>query len=268
MIFTIIKRFFQERFFDQAAQNAYYLLLSVLPFLLVVISLVQLLPVQEASILALLRPFVPDESFVLIEQSVKTMLVKSHGSLLLISVLAALWTSSVAVQSFSYSLDLASGTRKARAYWLTLIRNIGITVLFMLVVPLSLFLPFAEKLVNRVIAYYDVLEDWQGWLYIWPNIKWGLGTVFLLLFFLLFYRLVPTARLSWKEVLPGALLTALGWQFVSLLFGEYAAKVDYSRLYGQLAGIIMLVLWFYLTAIIVMISGLLNAEWKRKRRFR
>lgn len=266
MIMTIIKRFFKERFFDQAAQNAYYLLLSVLPFLLVVLSIVQFLPVEEASILALLRPFVPDESFQLIEQSVQSVLYKSHGKLLVLSVLAALWTTSVAVQSFARSLDMANRRLHQQPLWISIIRNLGVTILFMLIVPMSLFLPWIEKLMHTVIAYYDVLDAWEGWLYIWPNIKWGLGTFFLFLFFLLFYQLMPTGKMKWKEALPGALLSAFGWQLVSLLFGEYVSRVDYSRLYGQLAGIIMLVLWFYLTAVIIILSGLLNAEWKRRKR--
>ncbi|ARJ39145.1 YihY/virulence factor BrkB family protein [Sporosarcina sp. P21c] len=266
MFMTIIKRFFKERFFDQAAQNAYYLLLSVLPFLLVVLSIVQFLPVEEASILALLRPFVPDESFQLIEQSVQSVLYKSHGKLLALSVLAALWTTSIAVQSFARSLDMANRRLHQQPLWISIIRNLGVTILFMLIVPMSLFLPLIEKLMHTVIAYYDVLDAWEGWLYIWPNIKWGLGTFFLFLFFLLFYQLMPTGKMKWKEALPGALLSAFGWQLVSLLFGEYVSRVDYSRLYGQLAGIIMLVLWFYLTAVIIILSGLLNAEWKRRRR--
>lgn len=266
MVITIIKRFFKERFFDQAAQNAYYMLLSVLPFLLVVLSIVQFLPVQEASILALLRPFVPEESFRLIEQSVQSMLYKSHGKLLVLSALAALWTTSVAVQSFARSLDLANRRLYQQPLWVNIIRNIGVTILFMLIVPMSLFLPLIDKLLHTVIAYYDVLDAWEGWLYIWPNIKWGLGTFFLFLFFLLFYQLMPTGKMKWKEALPGAILSAFGWQFVSLLFGEYVSRVDYSRLYGQLAGIIMLVLWFYLTAVIIILSGLLNAEWRRKGR--
>ncbi|ARK24986.1 hypothetical protein SporoP37_10220 [Sporosarcina sp. P37] len=268
MVIRIIKRFFKERFFDQAAQNAYYLLLSVLPFLLVVLSIVQFLPVEEASILALLRPFVPDESFQLLEQSVQSMLYKSHGKLLVLSVLAALWTSSVAVQSFARSLDLANQKIHRQPVWVSLIRTLGVTVLFMLVVPLSLFLPLIERLLRTVIAYYDVLEAWEGWLYVWPNIKWGLGTFFLFIFFLIFYQLVPTGKMKWKQALPGALLSAFGWQLVSLLFGDYVSRVDYSRLYGQLAGIIMLVLWFYLTAVIIIFSGLLNAEWKRRVRSR
>ena len=64
----------------------------------------------------------------------------------------------------------------------------------MLVIPLSLFLPIIEKALYRVVTYYDTIEEWQGWFYIWPNVKWGLGTLFLFLFFLLFYKVVQQVR--------------------------------------------------------------------------
>src|SRR5699024_3471910 len=113
-------------------------------------------------ILALLRPFVPEESFRLIEQSVQSMLYKSHGKLLVLSALAALWTTSVAVQSFARSLDLANRRLYQQPLWVNIIHNIGVTILFMLIVPMSLFLPLIEKLLHTVIAYYDVLDAWEG----------------------------------------------------------------------------------------------------------
>ena len=69
--------------------------------------------------------------------------------------------------------------------------------------------------------------------------------------------------MKFKEALPGALFSAIGWQLFSLMFGSYVSNVDYTRLYGQLSGIILLVIWFYLTAVIILLSGLLNAEWRR-----
>jgi membrane protein len=97
-------------------------------------------------------------------------------------------------------------------------------------------------------------------MYVWPQVKWGLGTLFLILFFLFFYKVVPTGKMKVKEVLPGAIFSAIGWQLFSMFFGNYVANVDYTRFYGQLSGIILLILWFYMTAVILMVSGLLNAE--------
>jgi membrane protein len=116
-----------------------------------------------------------------------------------------------------------------------------------------------------VVSRAGTVDDWQGWIYIWPTVKWGLGSVFLFSFFLLFYKIVPNERLTFREVWSGALFSAIGWQVVSLLFADYVSNVNYTRLYGQLAGIIVLVLWFYLTAVVILLSGLLIAEVRNVR---
>ena len=66
---NVIARFLKERFFDQAAQTAYYLLLSLFPFLLFILSLLSLFPVHEEMLLTFLRPFAPEQSFTLIEKN-------------------------------------------------------------------------------------------------------------------------------------------------------------------------------------------------------
>jgi len=262
IIRNAVTRFFKERFFDQAAQTAYYLLLSMFPFLIFIFSLLSLFPVNEEMLLTFLRPFTPDEAFVIIERNVRMILYKGQGKVLYASLAAAFWISSMAVQSLARSLDLANGYKRRYAFWKVLLRDLRVTLVFMLVIPLSLFLPIIEKALYRVVTYYDTIEQWQGWLYVWPNVKWGLGTLFLLLFFLLFYMVVPTGKMKLKEVFPGAIFSALGWQLFSLVFGDYVSNVDYTLLYGQLSGIILLVLWFYLSAVIILFSGLLNAEWR------
>ena len=262
IIKNVVVRFFNERFFDQAAQTAYYLLLSMFPFFLFILSLLSLFPVNEEMLLTFFRPFTPEEAFTIIEVNVQAVLNKGHGKILYASLVAAFWVTSMAVQSLARSLDLANGYIRRYAFWKVLVRDLGVTLLFMLVIPLSLFLPIIKAL-YKVVTYYDAIEEWQGWFYVWPNVKWGLGTLFLFLFFLLFYKVVPTGKMKLKEALPGAIFSAFGWQLFSLVFGSYVSNVDYTRLYGQLSGIILLVIWFYLTAVIILISGLLNAEWRK-----
>lgn len=268
----VIIRFFKERFFDKAAQTAYYLLLSMLPFLIFIFSLLSLFLVNEEMLLNFLQPFTPVEAFKLIEKNVQLILNKNQGNLVYVSLAVAFWLSSMAVQSLARSLDLANGHERRYAFWKVLIRDLGITLIFMIVIPLSLFLPLIEQALHNVVGNADVIQDWQGWLYVWPGIRWGMGSLFLFLFFILFYKIVPTGKVKFKEALPGALFSAIGWQIFSLMFGKYVSNVDYTMLYGQLSGIILLVLWFYLTAVIILLSGILNAEYRkssvRKRRFK
>lgn len=261
----VFVRFFAERFFDEAAQTAYYLLLSVFPFLLFILSLISFFPVDAQQILDFLRPFAPGDSFALIEDNVTNILAADKGRVLSLSLIAAFWISSMAVQALARALNEANGIKSKLPYWKGLIRDLGVTLLFMTLVPLSLFLPFIESGLHWVVSRAGTLDDWQGWIYIWPTVKWGLGSVFLFSFFLLFYKIVPNERLTFREVWSGALFSAIGWQVVSLLFADYVSNVNYTRLYGQLAGIIVLVLWFYLTAVVILLSGLLIAEVRNVR---
>lgn len=265
----VVRRFFKERFFDQAAQTAYYLLLSILPFFIFTFSLLNLLEVNEEVLLNLLEPFTPVEAFMIIERNLHFILNANQGKVVYISLIGAFWVSSMAVQSLARSLDLANGHRRYYPFWRVLIRDLGVTLLFMLVIPLSLVLPPIDEAFNRIMIQMDSLQAWQSWSYIRPAIRWGMGSLFLLAFFLLFYKIVPTGRMTLRAVFPGALFTTVVWQLFSLSFGKYVSNVDYTILYGQLSGIILLVLWFYSTAVIILLSGLLNAEYgkvyKRRR---
>lgn len=264
----VIGRFFSERFYDQAAQTAYYLLLSMLPFLIFIFSLLSLFTVNEEMLLNLLEPFTPKEAFVLIEKNLHVILYKGQGKVVYVSLAGAFWLSSMAVQSFARSLDLANGHKRQYPFWRVLVRDLGITLLFMLVIPLSLFLPIIDEALHRMMTHAESVQAWESWLYIRPAIRWGMGSLFLFAFFLLFYKILPTGKMSLKVVFPGALFTTIGWQLFSLSFGKYVSGVDYTVLYGQLSGIILLVLWFYSTAVIILLSGLLNGEVRKSSRRR
>ena len=265
LIKNILVRFFKERFFDEAAQTAYYLLLSVFPFLIFILSLVSFFPVEDQQILNFLRPFAPGNSFAFIEDNVTDILSADKGRVLSYSLLASFWISSMAVQALARALNQANNVQSKLPYWKGLLRDLGVTFLLMMIMPLLLFLPFIEEGLHWIVSKAGTIDNWQGWIYIWPKVRWGLGSIFLFLFFLLFYIILANKRLTFRQVWPGALFSAVGWQVVSLLFGDYVAQVNYSRLYGQLGGIIVLVLWFYLTAVVILLSGLLNAEVRKMR---
>ncbi|WP_050180350.1 YihY/virulence factor BrkB family protein [Domibacillus robiginosus] len=256
----IMSRFFAERFYDQAAQTAYYLLLSAIPFIIFMLSFISFFPMDQQAILDFARPYAPGESFALIEENVAAVLSAEKGQVLSLSLLSTFWLSSMAVQSLGRSLNDAFRIERDLPFWQGLLRDFGVTLIFMVMVPLSVVIPLLEKVLRWLVSQSDTLEHISGLLDIWPAAQWGIGTLFLFAFFIAFYKIVPNDRLTVPFVLPGALFAAIGWQVVSSLFGSYAAAVSYTRLYGQLSGIIVLVLWFYLTAVVILIGGLLNAE--------
>lgn len=266
ILLNTIKRFFNERFFDQAAQIAYYLLVSMLPFLIFVFSLVSLITPDAQAILNMVEPFVPQDAFILIEKNIRMILRRTEGNVVYFSLIIAFWLSSIAIQSLGRALDLANGHVRNRPFWRVVLRDLGITLLFMLVFPLTLFLPPIDEALHRFMTTSEFIQVWEGWQTLRTFIRWGIGSLFLFLFFLLFYRILPTEKMAFREVFPGAIFVTLIWQLFSLSFGKYVSNVDYTMLYGQLSTIIVLVLWFYSTAVIILLAGLLNAEIKKKGR--
>jgi membrane protein len=163
-----------------------------------------------------------------LEDNVTNILAADKGQVLSLSLIAAFWISSMAVQALAHTLNEANGMKSTLPYWKRLLRDLGVTLLFMTLVPLSLFLPFIESGLHWVVSLAGTVDDWQGWIYIWLVVRWGLGSVVLFLFFLLFFKILPNERLTLREVLPGALLSAVGWQVVSLLFAEYVHEIVWS----------------------------------------
>ncbi|OMP66479.1 YihY/virulence factor BrkB family protein [Domibacillus epiphyticus] len=261
----ILSRFFGERFYDQAAQTAYYMLLSAIPFIIFMLSFISFFPIDQKAVLSFMKPYAPGESFTIIEENVTTVLSTGKGQLLSLSFILTFWLSSMAVQSLGRSLNDASGIKRNLSFWKGLLRDFGVTIIFMILVPLSIVIPLAERVLHRLAAHSNKMEGWSGWLSIWPIAKWGIGTLFLIVFFIAFYKIVPNERHTFRYVMPGAIFVAFGWQIASLLFGNYAATFSYTKLYGQLSGIIVLVLWFYLTAVVILLGGLLNAEQQSRK---
>ncbi|MED0665511.1 YihY/virulence factor BrkB family protein [Bacillus badius] len=260
----IASRFFNEQFFDRAAQTAYYLLLSVVPFLIFMLSIVSFFPIDENDVLSVIRPYAPANTYDLIHENVKAVLEKGKGQLVSVSFFSTFWLSSMAIQSLVRSLNQAYRVKRRQSFFQGVIRDLGVTLIFMFLVPLSLFIPLAERLLYLLISTEALItiETVAPFLAIWTMIKWGLGSVFLFVFFILFYKILPSGKQEIKEVIPGASFAVFSWQAMSVIFGEYAGVVNYTRIYGHLAGIIILTLWFYLTAVVLLIGGLINSEKK------
>lgn len=262
----VIGRFFGERYYDQAAQTAYYLMLSLFPFLIFVLSLLNFLPINLDSLLLFIEPYAPGNTYAFIEQNVSRILQGNQGGVLSISLLSAFWLASMAVQSLARSFAAAYEKNTARPFWQTLLHDLGVTAIFMIMIPISLFVPIIEKGILWFVAQAGELETWSSWITIWPVLKWITGSIFLFLFFLFFYQLLPKKRLSIRTLVPGALFATLAWQFISWLYGQIVGYVAYSELYGQLAGIIILLIWLYLSSAVLLIGGLINAaSYQRKK---
>lgn len=255
----IIIRFFAERFYDQSAQMAYYLMLSLFPFLIFLFSLMGFLQINPDNILVMIEPFAPKETYIVVRNTLENILENGRGELLSFSLIAAFWLASMAIQSLVRSLNKAYQIKRKQAFFLHgILSDLLLTLGFMIILSLSLLVPIIEEFVRTfVLTQVTVNELWYS---LWFLTRWGLGTLFLYLFFSILYKVVPSIRVPWKRVFPGAIFATIGWQVVSICFSRYTSMSNYSELYGQLGSIIALMVWFYLTAVVLLVGGLINAS--------
>ncbi|WP_164525408.1 YihY/virulence factor BrkB family protein [Siminovitchia acidinfaciens] len=261
-ILDILKRFFIERFHDQSAQMAYFFMLSIFPFLIFVLSLLSLLPIYSTDVLAAIKQFAPKGSYALIENNVTFILDRQRTKLASFSLIASFWISSMAVQSLVRAMNDAYGIIRKEGFFLALGKDLFLTAILMVTLTVSLLVPIGEE-IGRVFLS-SRLEMPALFYELWFVIKWGIGTIYLFLFFLLFYKFVPSGKIPFSSVLPGAIFSTVGWQGASIGFAYYVSYINYSQLYGQLGSIIVLMIWFYLTAAVLLIGGLVNASFTRK----
>lgn len=262
-VLTIIKRFFNERFHDQSAQLAYFFMLSIFPFLIFVISLLSYFPIYSSDILAIMKQFSPKGSYSIIESNLRLILDQQQTKLASLSLIASFWISSMAVQSLVRAMNDAYGIVRKEGFFLALGKDFILTIILIITLTTSLLVPIGEEIGRKLVAEHIQMSTLFH--ISWFIIKWGIGSLYLFFVFFLLYKYVPSSKLYTSAVLPGTLFTTICWQLVSVGFSYYVSFASYSQIYGRLGGFIVLLVWFYLTAAVVLIGALVNSSFFRKK---
>ncbi|MBS4218748.1 YihY/virulence factor BrkB family protein [Bacillus sp. FJAT-49711] len=263
-IMTVIKRFFIDRFHDQSAQMAYYFMLSIFPFLIFALSIVSFLPVRVEDVLSAIEPFAPKGSFHLIKSNILGIFGQQQTKIASFSLLAAFWIASMAVQSLVRAMNDAYKIVRKEGFFLAFGKDLILTLSLMVTLTISLLVPIGEEIGRLFLAtHIELPPSFHKW---WFLAKWIIGSIYLFFFFLFLYKVVPSKKISVQNIIPGAIFATIGWQTVSIGFSYYVSfAASYTRLYGQLGNIIVLMIWFYFTAAVLLIGGLVNATWMAKK---
>jgi len=254
---------------DLAAGLTYYAVLAVLPGLIALVSLLGLLG-QAASSLAVMlqvaRQVVPASGLEVIEP-VLTRLTESSATTwgLVLGVGGALWFVSRYVEAFSRALNRIYDVREGRPLWklqLVLLGITGVTGLLNLAALLLLAIsgPLATAIGNVLGIGDRIVLTW--------NIgKWPALMAIVVLLVALLYSVTPNVRQPrFRWLSPGAVAAILTWILASALFGVYVANFSrYDSMYGSLAGVMIFLVWLWLTNIALLLGAVLDAEIERAR---
>jgi membrane protein len=255
---SLISRFRDDDVPSLGAQLSYYLVLSFFPFLIFLVSVVGFLHMNTDKVLSDIVLLLPSDS----ANSIRTVIDEARqnrsGALLSVGMLGTLWAASNGVNAIIKGLNKAYDEEEDRPFW----KVRGISIIATVVLALVIWVSMLTLVFGKVIGEY--LFQWMnypaGFELIWGILKFAIPLAAMFGVFLLLYWLAPNRRLTWREVIPGSIFTTLGWIISSLLFSFYVNNIsNYTKTYGSLGGIIVLLIWLYLSSIIIVLGGEVNA---------
>jgi membrane protein len=261
----LIRRTYSDALEDDvlglAAQLSYYFFLALFPailFLLAIASFFSLTALTD-DLAQSLGPFVSPEVLELIQEQMRRLANNESGGLLTFGVAGAVWSSSAALVSIVSALNRAYDIEEGRPWWKVRLLAMGLTLGAAVFVLVALSLVLLGPTVAEFLGNATGLGKPFEWT--WLVLQWPLVFLLVTTALGLIYYFGPDAEQDWAWITPGAVAATLLWLVASLLFKIYIAKfTDYNAAYGTVGGVIVLLLWFYVSSLAVLAGAELNAE--------
>lgn len=261
-----MRRIQQDHVAAYAAQGAYFILLSFIPFLLLLMTLIRYTPITQQMVLEGFYQIVPESGGFqeLISGIVREVYTKS-AAVVPISALFTLWSAGKGVQAISNGLNSIYHVQETRFYLILRVRSAFYTLLFLLSLTSTLvLLVFGNSIQRKLEAHLPVVAKLTAFII---GMRTGITLLVLATVFLILYKVVPNRRASFKSQIPGAVISAVAWSLFSLGFSLYLDYFDgMSDMYGSLTTIILVMLWMYFCMYIVLIGAEINAYFEDKFR--
>ncbi|BCG45373.1 Inner membrane protein YihY, formerly thought to be RNase BN [Citrifermentans bremense] len=254
------KKFSEEDCPEHAAAMAYYFLFASFPFLLFLTTLIAYLPVPHLLeyVLDNASRFLPGETFALIKDNIQALFTNKKQGLLSTGIVLALWASSNAIVSVMDAMNNLYDVKEGRPFWKVRLIAIG------LVVGLSLLFLLAMAALmfgNQIGDYVAGLINFGGAF----KVVWFAALVPVTLFVLILaiaviYYFTPDVEHQWVWISPGAVIAIPSWIVMSLAFSYYINNFgSYDKTYGSIGAVIVLLLWLYLTGLIILAGAVINS---------
>ena len=247
-----------------AAALAFYFLFAMFPLLIFLVNILGFFVARgtdlRASLISFLRRLAPASAFTLINSAVDEIALAADVTKLVFGLITALWFGSLGVAALSESLNAMYGVRETRSWLRVRASAVGLTMVLLTLTFTALFLVVYAGTAGAAIAGY--LGQGALFAVLWSIAQMPVSVAFMLLALALVYYFAPDLHeQKWYWITPGSVVGVVLWLAVSAALSTYLSYVDsYSVTYGSLAGVIILMLWFYVTGAAILIGGKINAE--------
>ena len=240
---------------EYTAQCAYYMLLSFIPFIMLIVTLIQYTGITQSTLVSIIQTVMPATMTDTTVGIIQEVYSKSVGTVS-ISAIFVLWSAKRGFYALSKGLHNIYGTEKEYNYLKMQLKSIILTVFFILAVISVLAISvFGDTILDFARTKFDVSNLVANIFYI---TKFGIYFV-LFIILVLTYRFVPGHKQSFKRQIPGAVVATLGWYIISWVFSIYLDTFKgFSVMYGSLTTIVLAMMWVYFCMYIILIGAEVN----------
>jgi membrane protein len=256
----IYVRFMNDDLLSIGAQASFFLLFSLFPFLIFLIVLITYMPmVNFQDSIQVLAAFMPANAYLILRDIVNQTIANRSVTLLSFGMLSALWSSASGVTSLIRGINRAYDQEETRPSWKITAVSLYFTLELAVAITFSLILIVFGKILGTQLFHFLGFSDVS--LKVWSYVGYIITLVTTILVFISLYYNTPNRRLKFREVIPGAVVASLGWVIISIAFSYYIDNFgNYSKVYGSLGGIIALLMWLYVSSIIILMGAEINAS--------
>lgn len=262
----IFKRTFYEALWKDnclalAAQLAYYFFFALFPALLFLVALASYFPIDTLvdDLFRTLGGFMPPEALTLITDQITKISDSKDSGLLTLGMLLAVSSSSAAMTAIIDTLNRAYGISDDRPWWQVRLTAIALTVGVALFILVSFALVIAgPTLATRLAADLRLgpVFEWS-----WKILQWPVVFLMVSSGISLIYYFAPDAEQDWIWLTPGSIFATTLWLAASLGFKYYVANWgSYTETYGLIGAVMILLLWFYISGLVILLGAEMNAE--------
>lgn len=242
---------------EHAANTGYFMVLSVFPALVLILSVLRYTSLDAGDLLDLLETFLPAALLPAAERLLISTYAHTSTAVVSVSAISALWSASRGIYGLLMGLNSIYGVKESRGYLYTRLMSVFYTFLFVIVLVLTLVLNvFGEAILEMLPS-----TTTPGGLFFTEAVNLRLLLTLLLqtgLFSMMFMAL-PNRKNQFRESFPGAVLTSLGWLGFTVLFSRYVEHFSgYSNVYGSVYAVALSMLWLYFCLSILFYGGALN----------
>ena len=254
-------RFKDDNITALSAQLSFYLMLSIFPFLLFLLNILSFTTIPISELTQNIIRFMPRESGKFIAEVILEMLNAKSPALLSISALITIWSASVGMGALNKGLNKAYDIEESRSF----LKIKGASIIFTISIALILIVILLFLIFGNMIGEFlsKLFLDSAAFNELWWLLRYTVPLTAMIFIFLLLYICVPNCRIRFKDAFPGAVFSTIGWIIISMIFSFYVNNFsNYTKIYGSIGGIIILLIWLYISSMIILFGGEINATVK------